>query len=60
MSRVHQLSRDDLERRRREILDQLGVTYSELASRAEGYSLVGDEWSAWEEIKSIDFLLADR
>ncbi len=60
MSKVHHVSRDELETRRSEILERLGRTYDELASDAERYSLVGDEWSAWEEIKNIDFLLGDQ
>lgn len=60
MSKVHHVSRDELETRRNEILAQLGRTYDELASDAARYSLVGDEWSAWEEIKNIDFLLGDQ
>ena len=46
----------DLRKRRREILDQLGMTYEELAEKAAARSLVGDEWAAWEELREIEFL----
>ena len=46
----------DLRKRRREILDQLGMTHEELAGKAASGSLVGDEWAAWEELREIEFL----
>jgi hypothetical protein len=58
MTRVIRATRQDLERRRAEILDRLGLTYDELAAKATAYSLTGDEWYAWREIGEIDFLLA--
>ena len=57
MPQVQELSAEELTTRRREILRQVGVSYEELASRAEARSLVGNEWAAWEEIRQIDFLL---
>ena len=58
MTRVHEVSRDDLVERRKKILDRLEVSFEELAAKAESYSLMADERTAWEEIKEIDFLLA--
>ncbi len=60
MARIHSTSRAVLESRRAEILDRLGMTYEELAAKADAYSLVGHEWGAWNEIREIEFLLADE
>lgn len=51
------MSLEELEARRTEILDELGMTYEELAAKADNRSLIGEEWTAWEEIREIDFLL---
>ena len=56
MPEVQDLSLSDLEERRREILDHLGITYDEFAAKAAARSLVGDEWAAWEALREIDFL----
>jgi hypothetical protein len=53
------VTRDELERRKRTILDRVGMTYDQLAERAERYALVGEEWSAWSELREIGFLLDD-
>ena len=57
MPHVQDMSLEELEARRAEILDELGMTYEELAAKAKKRSLIGDEWTAWEEIREIDFLL---
>jgi hypothetical protein len=59
MTRVHEVTRAQLRARRKEILDRVGVSYEDLAKRADEYALVADEWSAWDELREIDFLLAD-
>ena len=56
MTCVQNVSRRDLDKRRRQILDAIGMSYEELAARAAARSLVGDEWAAWDEIREIDFL----
>lgn len=56
MPEVQDLTLSDLEERRREILERLGMTYEELAAKAAARSLVGDEWAAWEALREIDFL----
>lgn len=53
---VQDMTLEELEERRAEILHGLGMSYEELAARAESRSLIGDEWTAWEEIREIDFL----
>jgi hypothetical protein len=56
MTHVQDVSLKDLNKRRRAILDSIGMSYGELASKAATRSLIGDEWAAWEEIREIDFL----
>jgi hypothetical protein len=53
---IREVSLKDLDTRRRAVLDRVGMSYEELAARAEARSLVGDEWTAWEEIREIEFL----
>jgi hypothetical protein len=60
VTRVHEVTRDQLRARREAILDGLGVTYDDLARRARDYALVADEWRAWDELREIDFLLDDE
>jgi hypothetical protein len=56
MTRVQNVTLRDLNTRRKQILDSIGMSYEDLASKAATRSLVGDEWAAWEEIREIDFL----
>jgi hypothetical protein len=56
MPHVQDMTLEELEERRAEILANLGASYEELAARAASRSLIGDEWTAWEEIREIDFL----
>jgi hypothetical protein len=53
---VKDMTLRELEDRREEVLADLGMSYEDLAARAESRSLIGDEWTAWEEIREIDFL----
>ena len=56
MTRVQNVTRRDLDKRRKQILAGIGMSYEELAARAASRSLIGDEWAAWEEIREIEFL----
>jgi hypothetical protein len=56
MPQVQELSTEDLDVRRAEILSRVGLSYEQLEQRAEARSLLGDEWAAWDEIRQIDFL----
>jgi hypothetical protein len=56
MTRVQNMTSRDLDKRRKQILTDIGMSYEELAARASARSLVGDEWAAWEEIREIEFL----
>ena len=59
MTRLREVTREELLERRRAVLERLGTSYEELASRADRRALVGDEWSAWDELQEIDFLVGD-
>jgi len=59
MTHMHEVTREDLQGRRAAILRRVGSSYEDLARRASEYALVADEWSAWDELREIDFLLAD-
>lgn len=56
MTCVQNVTRRDLDKRRKQILAAIGMSYEELAAKAATRSLIGDEWGAWEEIREIDFL----
>lgn len=58
MTRLREVSLNDLLERRRELLDRLGVDADELRHRAASGSLVGDEWAAWDRLQDIEFLLS--
>ncbi len=47
----------DLRERRRSILDDLRLTDNELTHKVATGGLVGSEWTSWEEIEEIDYLL---
>jgi hypothetical protein len=57
--RVVEVSREELELRRKEVLDRLGISLQELAGKARAGSLVGDEWEAWQDLQDVGFLLGD-
>jgi len=56
MTHVKDVTLQDLDERRRAILDRIGMSYDELATKAASRSLVGEEWTAWEEIRELEFL----
>lgn len=60
MTHVVQVSREDLERRRSELLRSIGTTLPRLAERARSGDLHDDEWPVWTEICEIQFLLREE
>jgi hypothetical protein len=40
-------------------LKRHGLTLAEFAERARQYALTGDEWSDWDTLQGIAFLLHD-
>jgi len=60
MATVIRMSRDDLARRRQELLESVDMTYEELRERALAYTLRSEERAAYEAIRSIDYLLGNE
>lgn len=60
MVKMLELSREDLERRRAEILDRIGLTLDEITARAGEGSLVAEEWEAWMDLQDIAYLIGDE
>lgn len=58
-SRVVEPSREELQKRRRRLLDEVGMTRDELGKAAAAGTLTSDQFWAWEDITSIEFLLGD-
>lgn len=59
MTTVTKYTPAELIARREAILAKHGMSLSEFKEKANQYSLVGDEWQAWENLESIEFLLTD-
>lgn len=59
MAIIRELTRADLIARRDEVLRSVDLSSAELEEKAESGGLVGEEWSAWEEIQEIEYLLSD-
>lgn len=59
MSPVITVSRDDLERRRCELLVELGCTLDEFERLAATRTLIGREYDVREELDEIAFLLGE-
>ena len=57
LTHVVELSRDELLARREEILKRVGADLEEFTARAHSFSLVGEEWDAWDQLQNIAFLL---
>ncbi|GAA5098280.1 hypothetical protein GCM10025760_33300 [Microbacterium yannicii] len=53
---VEILSLDEVDSRHRELLDQVGVSVSELRSRAYAYELTIDELEVLRELERLEFL----
>jgi hypothetical protein len=56
---VVEVSRHTLLERRARILERVGTDLQEFTERARSFSLVGDEWDAWDQLQNISFLLGD-
>ncbi|MGV9674576.1 hypothetical protein ACWDSJ_04795 [Nocardia sp. NPDC003482] len=57
--KIEYSTRDELRRRREEILQRIGMSRSELAKIADNYALTPEELAAWDEVRSVEFLLED-
>ena len=59
MPTVIHRTRKELEGQRRELLEQVGMSYEELQERAVTYSLSMDHLMVWHTIEGLDYLLSD-
>lgn len=56
---IHRTSTEELNQRLNEVLAGVGLTERELHEWANKYMLTPEEREAWDEIRSIRFLLGD-
>ncbi|MFF0501310.1 hypothetical protein ACFYU5_33285 [Nocardia aobensis] len=56
---VERLTSEELRRRREDLLAGVGLTYREISDLASRYMLTPEELAAWDEIRSVEFLLDD-
>jgi len=56
---VRTVTREELERRRQEILGSLGLTLAQVHEGVSSSTLSSDEWDAYEELDQIAFLLGE-
>ncbi len=54
------MSHTDLITRRDALLSSTGLGYDELRERADAYTLTEQQRQAWESIRTLDYLLADK
>jgi hypothetical protein len=45
--------------RREKILRDHRLSFEEIAERATSYTLIGEQWAAWNELQDIAYLLGD-
>lgn len=57
--RVVEPSRDELEARRRRLLDHVGMTRDELDRAAQAGTLTSEQYWVWEDVTSTEFLLGE-
>ncbi len=56
---VERLTSEELRQRREDLLAAIGLTYGEISDLAARYMLTPEELAAWDEIRSVEFLLDD-
>ncbi|MFC3963466.1 hypothetical protein [Nocardia jiangsuensis] len=57
---IEHVTTDELHRRRAAVLARVGLNLPEITELAAQYMLTPEEPAAWNELKSIDFLLGDE
>jgi len=60
MTRVMNVTEESLRARRAAILERHGISLDEFAERARRHALAGDEWTDWDELRGIAYLLRDE
>jgi hypothetical protein len=58
-TRILKPSRDDLEARRKRLLERLGMNREEAGRAADAGVLSGEQIWIWEDLRSVEFLLGD-
>ncbi|MBF6196077.1 MULTISPECIES: hypothetical protein [Nocardia] len=56
---VEHSTSEELRQRHREVLRRVGMTREEIGELAAQYTLTPEELAAWDELRSIEFLLED-
>lgn len=59
MAHAVEVTRAELLKRRQQILRRFDTNLEEFTERAKSFSLVGEEWDAWDQLQNIAFLLGD-
>lgn len=59
MSRVVEVPREELVRRREVLARRTGMTYEQLAEKQRTQDLPASEWWVWQDIEAINYLLGD-
>ncbi|GAA5043953.1 hypothetical protein GCM10023318_06150 [Nocardia callitridis] len=57
---VERATSTELHRRHANILQRLGMTRDEIGELAAQYALTPEELAAWDELRSVEFLLEDE
>ncbi len=57
---IEHVTNDELHERERRVLARVDLSYQELADLAARYLLTPEELAAWDEVRSIRFLLGDE
>ncbi|NKE56314.1 hypothetical protein FXN61_05525 [Lentzea sp. PSKA42] len=60
MTRVVDVTREQLLERRDAILKRHDTTLEALSAKAASFELAGDEWEAWDSLQEIAFLLGEK
>lgn len=59
MSRVVEVSREELLRRREALAARVDMTYEELARKQRSNDLPADQWWVWQDIQAVNYLLGE-
>ena len=59
VTHIHVADRGELVAQRDQILRDHGLSFEEFADRASSYTLIGEQWAAWNELQDIAYLLGD-
>ncbi|WP_330272296.1 hypothetical protein OG205_35770 [Lentzea sp. NBC_00516] len=60
MTKVVDVTREQLLERREAILKRHDTNLETLSEKAANFELAGEEWEAWDSLQEIAFLLGDK